>query len=253
MNFRLLVIPFISVLLTACGTSRSLKGTKLVYTRDYKAYKIDNSLQPDTTLTRFLNSYSTEVHRQMNVVIGETETPLERKMPEGTLGNFVADAMLQTAKIAYNRNVDCAFVNYGGLRVDNIAAGPVVLGKIYELMPFDNLLVLQQLTGDQLLQFLDFIAAKKGWPAAGINMQIRDGKAVNITVNGKAVNKDAMYTIATTDYTASGNEGADVLKNIKQVNKGYLFRDALIDYVKELTRQGKKINATIENRITNAE
>jgi hypothetical protein len=84
-------------------------------------------------------------------------------------------------------------------------------------------------------------------------MQIKGDKAINQSINGKSIDANTFYTIATTDYAANRNEGAGFLKPFKQENNGYLLRDALIDYVKDETRQGRKIMASIENRITNAE
>lgn len=251
MKSRILFVTFLSVLITACSSTKRV--ATIVDRPVYKQYKVDSNAKGDTNISAFLRPYSIEVSKQMNVVIGETESALERKMPEGTLGNFVSDAMKERAAVSYNRGVDAAFVNYGGLRVDNIAPGPIKLGKMYELMPFDNIVVLLHLKGAEFMQILNTIASKKGWPIAGVQMQIRNDKAVNVLVGGEPIQNDSSYTIATTDYTANGNEGFEFLKAFKQENNGYLFRDALIDFVKSKTNAGKKISATIENRITNAE
>jgi 2',3'-cyclic-nucleotide 2'-phosphodiesterase (5'-nucleotidase family) len=253
MRSQKLLLSFLPVLLIACYSSRNISGTSTSSKPLYKEYKIDSSYKPEASVVKFIQPYSAEVYKQMSAVIGETETPLIRKSPEGTLGNFVTDAMLQRAIASYNKTIDASFANSGGLRVDNIAEGPITLGKMYELMPFDNVIVVLRLNGTQLLQLLDFVAAKDGWPVSGIKMQIKNGKSFNQTINGKPIDANTTYGIATTDYTANGNEGADFLKAFKQENNGYLLREALIDYVKDQTKQGKKIQATIQNRITNAE
>jgi 2',3'-cyclic-nucleotide 2'-phosphodiesterase (5'-nucleotidase family) len=250
MKTRLFVAFILAVFSTACGSQKKVSSSNTNNLPQYKytEYKIDSSYSKDTSLLTFLRPYSKGVRSVMDVVIGKLTTTLETKTPEGTLGNFAADAMLEMAKKVYKRNVDIAIVNYSGLRVDIIPAGPITLGKMYELMPFDNLLVLQQLKGTELQQLLDLIASKNGWPIAGVKMQIKDGKAVNVTVNSKRLDAAAIYTIATTDYTANGGEGISVLKSVKQISNGYLFRDALIDYVKDKTSKGQTISESIENR-----
>ena len=253
MNCRLIVVTFLSVLITSCSIHKQVASSTSFKTSVYKQYTIDTTYKPDTEIASFLQPYAIEVNKQMNVVIGSTETPLERKTPEGTLGNFVADAMLERASLSYKEKVDVAFVNYGGLRINNIAAGPITLGKIYELMPFDNIIVLLKVDGKQLRNILDVIASKDGWPITGVKMKISNGKATDISVNNHPLNDTTNYTLATTDYTAKGNEGFEMLTTIKQVNNGYLFRDALIDYVKDMNQKGLKIKATIEDRITNVE
>jgi 2',3'-cyclic-nucleotide 2'-phosphodiesterase (5'-nucleotidase family) len=129
----------------------------------------------------------------------------------------------------------------------------ITRGKIYELMPFDNTLILQKIRGEILQQVLDLMAERGGWPLAGITMQIKNKKAVNIMIGGKPMDKGKVYTIAHSDFIANGGDNADMLKPIPQQNIGYLMRDALIDYVTKLRKEGKNITATEENRVTNAQ
>ncbi|MEI2739424.1 MAG: 5'-nucleotidase [Chitinophagaceae bacterium] len=178
---------------------------------------------------------------------------LDKKQPECTLGNFMVDAFLTMAAEKYNTKVDVAFLNFGGMRLTQLPAGNVTNGKIFELMPFDNLLILQKLKGDVLQQFLDLTAAKGGWPIAGVTMQIKDKKAVNVMVGGKPLDPNATYTTVNSDFVANGGDNADMLRNVPQITNGYLMRDAIFDYIKKLKAQGKNISANIENRVTNAQ
>jgi 2',3'-cyclic-nucleotide 2'-phosphodiesterase (5'-nucleotidase family) len=113
--------------------------------------------------------------------------------------------------------------------------------------------VLQKLSGKVVQEFLDHIAGRKGWPCAGITMQIKDKKAINVLIGGAPLNESAVYTIANNDYVANGGDDCAMLKTIPQISNGYLFRDAVIDYFTQYTAAGKKISAKIENRVTNAE
>ncbi len=189
----------------------------------------------------------------MNTVVGIAEKNLDKKQPESTLGNFMVDAFLSMAAEKYNTKVDAAFLNYGGMRLTQLPAGDVTNGKIFELMPFDNLLILQKLKGDVLQQLLDLGAAKGGWPVAGITMQIKDKKAVQVMIGGKPLDRGATYTTVNSDFMANGGDNADMLRNVPQLSNGYLMRDAIFDYIKKLKSQGKNINATIENRVTHAQ
>lgn len=189
----------------------------------------------------------------MNDVVGVAEISLDKKMPECTLGNFLVDAFFAMAEEKYNTKVDAAFLNFGGMRLTQLPAGNVTNGKIFELMPFDNLLILQKLKGDVLQKFLDLIASRGGWPVAGISMQIKNKKAVNVMIGGKPLDPDATYTTVNSDFVANGGDNADMLRSIPQITNGYLMRDAIFDYIKKLKSQGKNISAKIENRVTNAE
>jgi 2',3'-cyclic-nucleotide 2'-phosphodiesterase (5'-nucleotidase family) len=237
------------LILTGSSCSTSYQSQSL----QYKTYRITETQPKDPAVTHFLQPYSDNVNKTMNDVVGIAEVAMDKKSPESTLGNFMVDAFLVMAAEKYNTKVDVAFLNYGGMRLTQLPAGNVTTGKIFELMPFDNLLILQKLKGDVLQQFLDLTAAKGGWPVAGMTMQIKDKKAVNVMIGGKPLDPNATYTTVNSDFLANGGDNADMLRNVPQITNGYLMRDALFDYIKKLKSQGKNISANIENRVTNAQ
>lgn len=219
----------------------------------YKTYRIADTQQKDSSLLAFLQPYSEQVNKTMNEVVGVADISLDKQQPEGALGNFMVDAFFVMAEEKYNTKVDAAFLNFGGIRLTQLPAGNVTVGKIFELMPFDNLLILQKLKGSALQQLLDLAAAKGGWPVAGVRMQIKDKKAVNVFIGGKPLDPDATYTTVNSDFMANGGDNADMLRNVPQITNGYLMRDAIFDYIRMLKSQGKNINAKTENRVTNAQ
>jgi 2',3'-cyclic-nucleotide 2'-phosphodiesterase (5'-nucleotidase family) len=219
----------------------------------YADYRLNSNRQADSGLIKILQPYSDSVYKSMNAVIAVSAKELEKRQPEGTLGNVIVDAMLAKAKQVNKMPVDAAFINYGGIRLTSVAAGNITRGKVFELAPFDNDIVLQKLSGKILQQFLNHISAKGGWPVAGITWQIKNKTAVNILINGLPIDETLIYTIAMVDYVANGGDDCAMLRPIPQVSIGYVLRDALIAYFIELNTQGKKITATIENRVTNAE
>lgn len=219
----------------------------------YNDYRITSAQSKDTELTQLLKPYSDSVNSSMNEIIGFVDKALDKDAPEGTLGNFMVDAFYTMAKEKFNQHVDVAFMNYGGIRLTQLAAGPVTRGKIFELMPFDNIVLIQRMKGSVLQQLLDLIADRGGWPVAGMTMQIKNKKAVNVMIQGKPLNPDAIYVTVNSDYVANGGDNAEMLKTIPQENIGYLMRDALFDYIKKLKSQGKNISANKENRVTNAQ
>ncbi len=214
----------------------------------YSGYKINNSVTQDTALTILLAPYKDSINKSMNTVIGFSTDGLTKKQPESGLGNFMTDAMRLMAEKKFNTHVDAAFVNYGGIR-SYLPKGEITIGKIFELMPFDNLIVLQAVKGDSLLSYLNAIAERNGWPVSGITFGIKDRKAINILIAGKPLDTLATYTIANSDYIANGGDNTGMLKIFPQKNMGYLLRDALIAYTKLLTQEGQSIDAKPEKRI----
>ena len=219
----------------------------------YADYRLNQSYVKDSAILVMLKPYADSVNKSMNDVVATAAIALEKKQPEGTLGNFLVDAMLVMAKEKYKIPVDAAFINNGGIRLPSLAAGNITRGKIFELAPFDNIIVLQKLNGKVLQQFLDHVSASSGWPSAGVTWQIKDKKAVNVMVNGSPINETTIYTVANNDYVANGGDDCSMLRPIPQISNGYVFRDAIFDYLKRLTAAGKTVSAKIENRVTNAE
>lgn len=220
---------------------------------EYKTYQVNKPQQKDSSLFALIQPYRDSVNKSMNDIVGYADKNLDKKQPECELGNFLADAYFSMAEEKYNTTVDVAFLNYGGIRLTQLPAGNVTRGKIFELMPFDNLLILQKLKGSVLQELLDLIALQGGWPVAGMTMKIKDKKAVEIMIGGKPLDPQAIYTTVNSDYVANGGNSADMLRSIPQITNGYLMRDAIFDYIKKCKSQGKNISANIENRITNVQ
>ena len=219
---------------------------------EYTSYRISDTLEKDAAFLTLLSPYRGTVDSLMNGVIGYVVKNLDKKLPEGELGNFMADAFFQMAKEKYKTPIDVAFMNHGGIRLNQLPEGNITTGRIYELMPFDNLLILQKIKGSVLQEFLDLIASHGGWPVAGLTMQIKNQKAVDVMIGGIKIDTEHVYTIVNSDYVANGGGDAVMLKNIPQISNGYLMRDALFDYIKFLKSENRNINASIEKRVTNA-
>ena len=217
-------------------------------TVNYSEYPIDGCIKKDSTLNLFLSKYRDSVSKTMNIVIGFSISGMSKHQPESGLGNFMTDAMKNLGEKIFNQKIDAAFVNYGGIR-SYLPKGNITIGNIFEIMPFDNLLVLQRVRGDSLLSFLNHIANRNGWPVSGITMGIKEKKAANILIGENTIVADSLYTIANSDYVANGGDNTTMLKPFPQINKGALIRDVLIDYVKLLTENGTSIDAKPEKRV----
>jgi 2',3'-cyclic-nucleotide 2'-phosphodiesterase (5'-nucleotidase family) len=193
----------------------------------------------DSAFIVMLKPYKDSLDQSMNRVIVRLDQDLEKKMPEGSLGNMIADAMLVQSEKIFGAKTDLALMNAGGIRLPSVKAGEITLGKIFELHPFDNKLVMIQLSGETLQQLLDLTASKGGWPVAGVSMVIQNKKAVNVLIQGAPLNRNASYRVALSDYVATGGDDADMLKPLKVEQKDYLIRNAIIDYLSELNMKGQ--------------
>jgi len=232
---------------SSCGSTHQATSTALLY----KDYQIGQAAKKDPDLEKMLQPYTVSLSTTMDKVIGFSNNGLSSRQPESGLGNFMADCMRIMGEKKFGKKVDAGFMNQFGIR-SNIPKGNITIGKIFELMPFDNLIVLQEIKGSVLQQFLNKIASDGGWPvSAGVKMNIKDKKAVNVIINGKPLDEDTIYLVANSDYVANGGDNCEMLRKLPQQSRGYLYRDALIEYVTNFTQQGKPVDYSIENRVVN--
>ena len=219
---------------------------------NYSTYKIDTQTNVDSSFSKMLLPYRDSMNTAMNTVIGFAVDGLTKKQPESVLGNFMTDAIKTMAEKKFGKKINAAFVNYGGIR-SYVPKGDITVGKIFELMPFDNIIVLQELKGFQLKEFLNKVCEKGGWPVSkGLTYSMKDKKLVDVFVDEKPVEDNTVYIIANSDYIANGGDDCAMLKNIPKQTVYYLMRDALLDYTKLQTQEGKPITAKIENRVVYA-
>lgn len=216
----------------------------------YNNYRIESSGVAAASLTTLLKPYQDSVQRRMSDVLGESAQLLEKKIRDNSLGYFMADAYLFMATKRFNQPVDAAFMNFGGIRLNELPAGKITRGKIFELMPFDNLLLLQKLSGRILRQYLDTLAREEAIVVSGITLTVTNKSVKNVRIGGMPLDENREYLVAHSDYTISTS---DLLKSLPVQNIGYLQRDALIGYISWHSQQGKKVGVDNLNRVMYAE
>ena len=211
---------------------------------------VADSIGDDPAIEALVAPFRERMGEEIRQVIGETEAPLAKAVPEGTLGNFAADAMLWAARRASAEPVDMAMTNNGGLRIP-IAPGPITVGQMFELMPFENMLSILTLSGSQVQELADGLAAMRGEPIAGFAFRIEsqggEQTARGILVDGVELDLTAQYRIVTNDYLANGGGNLTPLHHpLAREDLPILLRDAFIEYV----RERGTIRMELEGRIT---
>jgi len=208
------------------------------------------NVSADSEVEALIAPYKAKLDAEMNEVIGTAARTLEKAKPESTLGNWMADLFYEQMSIYNKGEIDFASMNYGGIRIPTLQAGEVTRGKIYELMPFDNMLVVVHADAATVQQFADNAAKDGGIPVSKqLRFEIKNGKATNVTVKGQPLQEGKVYKIGVSDYVANGGDDCSFLIDKPRDNLGVLMRDAIIEYVKKQTAQGKKLDAQKDGRI----
>ncbi len=237
--FKLLIsATFISSI--ACN--RVLVPQEIVRTDNIE---IDSSSQSNSPfLDSMIGFYSKDMGDLLERKLIESEDQLQKKRPESALGNYMADAVLWSAKKYNSDSVDFAFVNMGGIR-NSLPKGNVTVRNVFELMPFDNQIVILELKGDQFLELLSQI--KKGGFEPQAGLAYANGFWI---LNGQQINESRHYNVAVSDYVASGGDSYFVLtKAVKRINTGIAIRDCIIAYFDYLNDKEVKLSNKYTGRI----
>jgi 2',3'-cyclic-nucleotide 2'-phosphodiesterase (5'-nucleotidase family) len=213
----------------------------------------------DSATAAILLPYKDSLDKLMNVVVGYSDVamPKEREKLETLLGNFVADVCLQEGNrqlIQVDKGLPryaqlCLF-NNGGLR-SSLPQGNITRGNIFELMPFDNEIVIVTLTGKKTWDLLRYLAASGGQPVAGLKMGIKPDKTPGtVLIQGQPFDSTKTYMVMTSDYLANGGDKMDFFRNPLQLETtGLKIRDALLEYCMTQKALGKTIHPVPDGRL----
>jgi 2',3'-cyclic-nucleotide 2'-phosphodiesterase (5'-nucleotidase family) len=231
----------------------SISGcSKQVYTADIDTnyYRISKRNKSDKDLDKLIAPYKNQLDAKMNEVIAINPEEMRKTRPSSVLGNWFSDALLEEASRIYGIDIDMSMQNYGGLRVPSLSKGDVTVGKIYELMPFDNKLVMLELDGVTTKKLFDKIAEKGGWPISHtLSMEIDGETATNIKIKGQDFDINKTYTVAIADYIADGGDNCFFLADGKRTDNDLLIRDIIIDHLKNKSADEKVIVQDTTERI----
>lgn len=241
MSHKILILLLAAVCVCGCHKETRVTGCST------QAIPVDASADSvqDSSYLEALAPIKADVEREMAVQIGFAPERLWVGCPECPMLNWATDALWEAAKQVYPGNVDIAIVNMGGMRCE-WPAGAVTRGSVFELMPFDNMLVVLTLNGKDILDLCQSFATYGGQGVAGLRMTAVDGRLADVTVDGRPIDPQATYTVATSDYLSGGADHMEALtKHVEYWKSDLLIRDL---YIQAVTRQDT-IRAAVDGRM----
>ncbi len=218
---------------------------------------VDDGIPADPEIEKLLAPYSAKV-RALSNVIGRLDHPLKKEpVGAGSLGNFVTDGMRIYAESKLRKPVDLTIMNAGGLRKNTISEGELRASDVFELLPFENALMVVEISGANLLKLLPPLVRDA---QSGARLQYKwndqnrpefiSGKLINGDGRGEEIDPHKLYTIVTIDYLlkVGGGAFAPLKEAIKVTPLNITLRDAMMEYVKSETKAGRVIHAGVDNR-----
>ncbi|MFB3924878.1 MAG: bifunctional UDP-sugar hydrolase/5'-nucleotidase [Syntrophales bacterium] len=188
----------------------------------------------DSSVARLVQKYHDRIKDEFAKTVGKTAVNLVRNSRgESNIGDLVCDAMRESS------GARIAFQNSGGMRV-NIEKGRITMEQIFTLLPFDNLLVSMDLTGEQIRAILEQSAGMEHGilQVSGIRVILdpeksRGSRIVEINVGREKLQPDRIYRVVTNDFLAAGGDGYRIFKEGKNIVYGDDLREAMINYLKK--------------------
>ena len=231
---RVILILFIAIYSTqSCENNYVLKGNRI---------EINNEVESNKTIEDFIVPYKKKIDIQMDSILAYSPVTYDKKdgLLNTAIGNMMADVALKLSNPIYNKrtnkNIDFVLLNYGGIR-SMISKGEITIRTAYNLMPFENNMVVCELDGKAVGELIDYLTLNKvAHPISGMNIVLDSNyNLLDAKINNQEINNNEIYSVATTDYLLNGGDRMDFFKKSKKnVILDYKLRNILIDYFKQI-------------------
>ncbi|MFN4122471.1 MAG: 5'-nucleotidase C-terminal domain-containing protein [Flavobacteriales bacterium] len=195
-----------------------------------------------------IKPYKKALDSLMALQVAQSSMPLTKTLPESTLGNLITDLLKYHFEKTSGIVLHGLILNQGGLRIE-LPQGTITRSMVFELMPFDNELVIFNMKGEDLINILNHIADKGGMPISGIRMGIADKKAVQVEIAGRPISLNENYLIATSDYLFGGGDKFNFSKSSNLTYTKLKIRDLIMESFIEMDKQGIPLSAQKDGRI----
>ena len=246
MKYRIIFLLVVLTSISACKKDyhlEKIKGERL---------SINDSITGVQNIEDFIKPYRENVNKNLDSVISYAIDTYSKRDGEynTAIGNLFADATLEQANPVFNKrtgeNIDLVLLNHGGIRAI-ISKGNISARTAYQIMPFENSLVVATLKGEQIKELVNYLQlAKRAHPIAGLNIVLNEDYSLNkATINGKPIDYSKSYNVLTNDYLFNGGDRMDFFQKRDSLYVlDYKVRNALLDYFKKKDT----INPVIDNR-----
>jgi 2',3'-cyclic-nucleotide 2'-phosphodiesterase (5'-nucleotidase family) len=225
---------------------------------DIKASLVDvvtgRVIAADPAITELIAEVEAKFDAETAMVLGKTPVKLDGERAdvrtgETNLGNLVTNAMM------YVSGADVALTNGGGIRA-SIAAGDITKKDAITVLPFGNIVVTIDVTGQDILDALEvgvgaYPEASGGFAhVAGMSYTFdatkeKGSRITSVLVNGKPINPTKTYSLATNDFTASGGDSYTMFAKYTTTGQYMALDEALIKYLQDKGLENTEVSGRV--------
>jgi len=217
-----------------------------------KRIEINDSLVGVSKIEDFIKPYSEHVNNTLDSVLAYSAGTYSKTDGDlnTAIGNLMADAVLEEANPVFEsrtgKKIDMVLLNHGGIRAI-LSKGNVTTRTAYEIMPFENSVVVASLKGTHINEMIAYLQkAKRAHPISGLSIKLNNNyELIEAKINDIAIDENKTYYVATNDYLYSGGDSMDFFQQSDSLYVlDYKIRNVLIDYFSKKDT----INPVIDNR-----
>ena len=231
---KIWIIFFLAFFCLACQNSIQI-NSKITS----KTNLIDTEINQDSLIIKTFTPYKEKMIKEITSVISYAPKNLVRTDGnlQSTLGNLIADLSYEKSNELFKKetgkSVDFSMSTYGGIR-SGIFKGNVTVSNAFELMPFDNTFVVVEITGEKIMELFDYFLEKQRAHPLSKHVQLTiQNKKYKVTINGKKLDKNKTYFVATSNYLQKGGDNMTFFANpISLFESNFLVREGITEYFK---------------------
>ena len=236
MKTNLLAILIFTFLLSSCKKEgHQLKQIKSQTTA------VDSTITANKSIDSMIQPFRNHINKTLDSTLAYAPETYSKKdygsknNLNTAIGNFMADVVYQQGnpifKVRTGKNIDAVLLNHGGIR-SVISKGNISRRTAYQVMPFENSIVVAALKKAQVDSLINYLSQqKKAHTVSNMQLVLNKDFSVNaVKINNEAL-KDKIYYIATSDYLVNGGDSMNFFKTNDSIyNLDYKIRNSLIDY-----------------------
>ena len=189
------------LLIISCGDNWQL------YKAETSRIEVNSEINVYSTIFKFIEPYKKNIEKDLFTTFAYSAYTLDKKEGElnTAIGNMMADAVFELSNPIFkkkkNKNIDFVLLNYGGIR-SIISKGNINEKTAYNLMPFENEVVVTKLTGKDIYALIDYLRiVKSAHPISGLNLELdKNYELIRARINNKSIDINKYYYVATSDF-----------------------------------------------------
>ena len=210
-----------------------VKVTKINVNENYKS---------DGSIEQFIAPYRTHINKDLDSILAFCPETLDKSKGkwETNIGLFMANMTYDLANPIFenreHKSIDICLLNHGGIR-SIIPKGNVTTRTAYNVMPFENTVIVIGLSGLKIRELAQYIISeRKPHPLHGLKIHVNNKQEITkIEINNKPIDDTKIYYVATSDYLANGGDNMTFfVKSKEKYDLDYKLRNLLIDYFKKV-------------------